>query len=97
LSRSARRRWLFARLRRRLAHAADPGLTRRARTRAARHAAALAERLGLLERPARCAWCWRRVRLTRHHWDYDEPLLITYLCAECHTLADVMTREGWTG
>jgi hypothetical protein len=97
LSRLPPRRGLFARLRRQLGRAADPGKPRRARTRAARYAAALAERLGLLTRPARCAWCRRRVKLTRHHWDYGEPLLVTYLCRECHSLADAMTREGGIG
>lgn len=97
MSRPPPRRWLFARLRRQLDRAADPGKPRRVRTRAARYAAARAERLGLLTRPVRCAWCRRRVKLQRHHWSYEEPLFVTYLCAECHSIADAMTREGGTG
>jgi hypothetical protein len=80
----------FARLRRHMEVSNDPCRSRRARTRAARYAAALAEQLGLLARPRRCAWCHRRQKLQRHHWDYDEPLNVTFLCADCHAIADPM-------
>ncbi len=80
----------FARLRRHLDLSLDPDRPRRIRTRSARYAAALAEQLGLLERPKGCTWCRRRLWLERHHWDYDEPLLVTYLCSECHEIADGM-------
>jgi hypothetical protein len=83
----------FARLRRHLDISLDPCKPRRIRTRSARYAAALAEQLGLLARPERCAWCRRRQRLERHHWDYDEPLNVTYLCADCHAVADPMVWE----
>lgn len=83
----------FARLRRHLDLSLDPGKPRRIRTRSARFAAALAEQLGLLERPARCSWCRNRRRLERHHWDYDEPLLVTYLCSDCHDIADDMVAR----
>ncbi len=64
------------------------------RTRSARYAAALGEMLGLITRPPCCSWCRRRRRLQRHHWDYAEPLNVTFLCAECHALADQMVEQS---
>ena len=72
----------------------DATKPRRIRTRSARYAAALAEQLGLLDRADRCTWCRRRTKLQRHHWDYDEPLNITYLCRDCHPIADSMVIRG---
>jgi hypothetical protein len=86
-----RRRELFGRLGRHLEISLDMLRPRRIRTRSARYAAALGEMLGLIERPRCCAWCRRRSRLQRHHWDYAEPLNVTFFCTECHILADVMT------
>jgi hypothetical protein len=80
----------YARLRRHLELSLDLFRPRRMRTRSARYAAALAEQLGLIVRPRCCAWCRRKVRLQRHHWDYDEPLNVTYLCLDCHPIADSM-------
>jgi hypothetical protein len=80
----------FSRLRRHLEISLDPLRSRRIRTRSARYAAALGEQLGLIARPKLCAWCRRRLRLERHHWDYDEPLNVTYLCGDCHAIADTM-------
>jgi hypothetical protein len=84
----------FARLRRHLDISLDLQRPRRIRTRAARYAAALAEQLGLIERPKGCAWCRRRRRLERHHWDYAEPLNVTFLCSECHAIANPMVWEA---
>jgi hypothetical protein len=84
------RRALFARLQRHLEISLDSLRPRRIRTRSARYAAALGERLGLIARPRVCVWCRRHARLERHHWDYSEPLNVTYLCDECHALADAM-------
>ena len=83
------------RLRRQLEIAADELRPRRIRTRAARYAAALAEQLGLISRPDCCAWCRsrRRSTLERHHWDYDQPLVVTYLCRDCHPIADSMNQQ----
>src|SRR6184192_3901904 len=72
----------FARLRRHLEISLDMLRPRRIRTRSARYAAALGEQLGLITRPKCCSWCRRRLRLERHHWDYDEPLNVTYLCID---------------
>ncbi len=83
----------FARLRRHLEISADLDRPRRIRTRSARYAAALAEQLGLIERPKCCSWCRRRRRLERHHWDYEEPLIVTFLCGECHDIADSMNSQ----
>ena len=86
----------FARLRRHLEVADDRLRPRRIRTRSARYAAALAEQLGLIQRPYCCSWCRRRRRLERHHWSYDEPLNVTYLCGDCHEIADSMNTEAIT-
>jgi len=80
----------FARLRRHLEISLDLLRPRRIRTRSARYAAALGEQLGLIVRPKCCSWCRRRSRLERHHWAYDEPLNVTFLCGDCHAIADAM-------
>jgi len=80
----------LARLRRHLEISLDLLRPRRIRTRSARYAAALAEQLGMIIRPKCCVWCRRRRRLERHHWDYAEPLNVTYLCIDCHAIADSM-------
>lgn len=81
----------FARLQRHLEISTDFLKPRRIRTRSARYAAALGEQLGLIVRPRCCSWCRRKLRLERHHWNYDEPLNVTFLCPDCHGLADAMT------
>lgn len=86
----------FARLRRHLELSQDVLRPRRIRTRSARYAAALGEQLGLITRPKCCTWCRRRLRLERHHWDYAEPLNVTYLCVECHAIADSMVYAAGT-
>lgn len=84
----------FARLRRHLDLCQDLEKPRRLRTRAARYAAALAEQLGLIRRPKCCTWCRRYQKLERHHWDYQEPLNVTFLCGDCHHIADSMVWEA---
>jgi hypothetical protein len=84
----------FARLRRHLEISADLLRPRRIRTRSARYAAALAEQLGMIARPKCCSWCRRRQRLERHHWNYDDPLLVTFLCGDCHEIADTMNSRA---
>jgi len=86
----------IARLRRHLEISADLLRSRRIRTRSARYAAALAEQLGLIERPHGCSWCRRRRNLERHHWNYDEPLNVTFLCGDCHEIADTMNVQAAT-
>src|SRR3954464_3057215 len=87
----------IARLRRHLDISMDMLKPRRIRTRSARYAAALGEQLGLISRPKCCSWCRRRRRLERHHWDYDEPLNVTYLCGDCHGIADSMVMGTAVG
>jgi hypothetical protein len=89
-----RHRALLTRLKRHLEISLDSMKPRRIRTRSARYAAALGERLGLIARPRVCAWCRRHGRLERHHWDYSEPLNVTFLCFECHDLADAMVLRA---
>ena len=84
----------FARLRRHLDISLDPLRPRRIRTRSARYAAALAEQLGMITRPRCCVWCRRRLRLERHHWNYDEPLNVSFLCCDCHPIANSMVGEA---
>lgn len=81
------RRDLWAKLDR-LLWVARSAPRRRDRTRAARYAAALAERLGVIRRPRACEWCGLGRPLTRHHHDHDLPLAVTWLCADCHDVAD---------
>jgi len=88
--RRKRQHALSARLGRHLEICLDTLRPRRIRTRSARYAAALAESLGLIERPRCCTWCRRRQRLQRHHWDYLDPLNVTFLCPDCHAIADGM-------
>ncbi|QEH37752.1 hypothetical protein OJF2_63430 [Aquisphaera giovannonii] len=89
-----RHRALFARLTRHLEISLDALRPRRIRTRSARYAAALGETLGLIARPHCCSWCRRRGRLQRHHWDYAEPLNVTFLCPDCHAVADGMMTHA---
>lgn len=89
-----RQRALLTRLKRHLEISLDTVRPRRIRTRAARYAAALAERLGILARPKVCSWCRSHRRLERHHWDYCEPLNVTYLCVDCHDIADEMVLRA---
>ncbi|MFO0911283.1 MAG: hypothetical protein U0794_23585 [Isosphaeraceae bacterium] len=84
----------FARLRRHLGISLDLLRPRRIRTRSARYAAALGEQLGLIDRPRCCTWCRRHQRLERHHWSYDEPLNVTYLCVDCHAIANSMVMNA---
>lgn len=40
---------------------------------------------GYLSRPAACSRCGRSdLRIEGHHYDYSEPLAVTWLCTECH-------------
>jgi hypothetical protein len=89
-----RHRALMARLGRHLEISLDSLRPRRIRTRSARYAAALGETLGLIARPRCCVWCRRRRRLQRHHWDYAEPLNVSFLCPDCHALADLMVARA---
>lgn len=74
--------------------ATDPRHDRPRRHRAARAAAAEAERLGLISRPDRCERCGdAEAFLERHHADHAKPLCVAYLCAPCHRIADAELSE----
>lgn len=79
---------LESRLRRALATARNFDESRRKRHEAARRAAALAERLGLVDRPSVCQACFHSRPLERHHPDHDRPIVVKYLCRDCHDRAD---------
>lgn len=83
------------RLARCLGAVADLRNDRPHRVRAAREATRLAEMLGLLQRPPACECCGDdKPRLERHHWDYSQPLRVSYLCPDCHHLADAMLQRS---
>lgn len=50
----------------------------------ARAYARVYQRRGLLTAPALCEGCSVRPPIHKHHSDYDRPLLVTWLCGECH-------------
>lgn len=87
---------LLSRLHRAIANSQNYRTSRRNRHHAARHAAALAERLGLIDRPAVCQACFHSRPLDRHHPDHSEPILVHFLCKECHIKADrnLQRRKG---
>lgn len=90
----ARQRLLRKRLGRYLAANASPRVDRAGRCRSARLASAVAEELGLIERPRRCQSCRDpTARLQRHHWDYARPLDVAFLCPDCHRIADAALKS----
>lgn len=80
------------RLARSQARLGDGRLSASERRAACRQASAQAEKLGLLIRPDACERCGEDRYLTRHHADYTEPLLVEYLCEDCHAEADAEIR-----
>jgi len=50
----------------------------------ARVAVGKALRNGALIKPERCELCNENKRLQGHHADYDKPLTVDWLCADCH-------------
>ena len=79
---------LVSRLSRALSASNDYRTSQRDRHEAARRAAALAERLGLIDRPKVCQACFHARTLFRHHPDNSAPLRIQYLCRGRHREAD---------
>ena len=39
---------------------------------------------GKVKRKSRCEVCGKTGRLEKHHPDYDQPLLVVFLCPACH-------------
>jgi hypothetical protein len=54
-----------------------------------------AVRAGKLERPKQCAICGHFIEggCEAHHYDYGKPLSVTWVCPQCHEIADGC-REG---
>ena len=52
--------------------------------RQARQAVNKAVYRGILPKPSACSQCGRVSRIEGHHYDYDKPLDITWLCRRCH-------------
>ncbi len=47
------------------------------------------------KRPECCQMCSQpKVRLERHHPDYNLPLMIAWLCKPCHVIADRERRQA---
>lgn len=56
---------------------------------------------GVIEKPHSCSICNcpdTEKRIEAHHYDYERPLEVTWLCPDCHFIADQMRRgrEGKT-
>jgi hypothetical protein len=43
-----------------------------------------AVKYGRLVRPTTCELCGHEGRIQAHHEDYDQPLVVRWLCAPCH-------------
>lgn len=81
---------LLSRLHRAIANSQNYKNSTRDRHHAARYAACLAERLGLIDRPSVCQACFHFRPLDRHHPDYSRPIHVEFLCKDCHAEADRM-------
>ena len=89
------RRPLHKRLSRALRIVGDESEPRSERAAAARRAASVAEKLGILVRPTRCERCGERSRaLERHHEDHNRPLDVAFVCPLCHQIADAAKMAG---
>lgn len=51
---------------------------------AARYQLNLALARGDIRKPGQCEFCGKKVQLTAHHKDYSKPLIVDWLCYECH-------------
>jgi len=52
----------------------------------ARWKAQRARRDGKIVKPVACEVCLRERRLHMHHDDYSKPLVVAFLCVDCHAL-----------
>ena len=78
----------LGRLNRAIGRATDPDEPWPARKKAARAAAAHAERCGILLRPKFCERCGERVGLEKHHPDHGRPLVVRFVFRVCHRELD---------
>lgn len=49
---------------------------------------------GRLVRPDTCDFCHEACEVEGHHWDYGQPLVVSWLCRRCHRIADHARREA---
>lgn len=47
---------------------------------------------GLLERPGTCEFCKLGTYLHAHHDDYEQPLVVAWLCSSCHQIVHALLR-----
>ena len=52
----------------------------------ARQKVSYALRIGKLIKPNSCEFCNHKIKVEAHHSDYEQPLLVTWLCRNCHTV-----------
>jgi len=57
---------------------------------------------GILIRPLICSKCGSTIRIQGHHVDYEQPLMVVWLCINCHgdehgRIIPFMTRKGMPG
>jgi hypothetical protein len=44
-----------------------------------------AVRDGIIQKPTGCWECKRKMKILGHHFDYDRPLDVCWMCYECHS------------
>jgi len=52
-------------------------------------------KLGHLARPNSCSVCGTAGLIQGHHTDYAEPLLVTWLCVDCHNAVHAEEQREW--
>lgn len=45
-----------------------------------------AVKTGVLSKPKNCEVCFKKKKVSAHHEDYKSPLLVLWLCGDCHNL-----------
>jgi ribosomal protein S27AE len=55
----------------------------------ARNAVYQAVKRGIIERPEACSKCGKPGKVEGHHEDYSKPLMVDWLCGECHSAIPV--------
>lgn len=55
-------------------------------------AARRAVKTGLLIKPTHCEKCGKAARLYGHHWNYNRPLDVIWVCVTCHKLIHPCTQ-----
>ena len=50
-------------------------------------------RRGELVRPDRCPLCGAAGKIEAHHWDYNAPLVVEWMCRKCHVALHVFLNS----